>query len=180
MDQKDFSLIAFALKGARGRLCSLEASGALTAERSHQECVGALAESLAQRFGRRFNKVLFLKEAGVRPDNSQATEAGRASNGTCRVHCLKEPYDVYIGRGKGGLWGNPFSHLPNTLAAYRVATRDEAVDRHMTYLRQALREQPELLARLKDLKGKRLGCFCEPHERCHGDNLITLIEEFFG
>lgn len=26
------------------------------------------------------------------------------------VHCKREPYDVYIGRGSK--WGNPFSHNP--------------------------------------------------------------------
>lgn len=80
------------------------------------------------------------------------------------------PYDVYIGRPSK--WGNPFSHLDGTLAEYKVATRDEAVDRYAEWIKK----QPELLAALDELKDKTLGCFCAP-KRCHGDVLKQLAEK---
>jgi len=89
------------------------------------------------------------------------------------VHCKKEPFDVYIGRSKNSkdIWGNPFSHLPNTLAKFKVNTREEAIEKYEEWIL----EQPELLKRLPELKGKTLGCWCYP-KSCHGDILIKLIE----
>lgn len=78
------------------------------------------------------------------------------------------PYGVFIGRP--GPWGNPFSHLPNTLAKYRVKTRNEAIDKYGAWIM----EQPHLLAQLESLRGKVLGCFCVP-KRCHGHILIKLL-----
>lgn len=79
------------------------------------------------------------------------------------------PYDVYIGRGSK--WGNPYSHLPSTLAQYRVATREEAIAKY----REWIQTQPELLASLYELKDKTLCCYCLPLA-CHGDVLIKLIK----
>ena len=77
---------------------------------------------------------------------------------------------VYIGRGS--VWGNPFSHNPgNGDGCIIVATRDEAIERYREYLLQ----QQDLLARLHELKGKVLGCWCKP-KACHGDVLQALCE----
>lgn len=82
----------------------------------------------------------------------------------------KVPYDQYIGRG--GKFGNPFSHLKGTRALYQVATRDEAVDAFLLWLL----EQPALIEdAYRELRGKTLGCFCKP-KRCHGDIYVMLIE----
>ena len=43
-----------------------------------------------------------------------------------------------------------------------------AVSRHADWLKA----QPELLAALPELSGKRLACHCRLDEACHGDNLI--------
>jgi hypothetical protein len=83
------------------------------------------------------------------------------------VHCKKEKFDVYIGRPSP--WGNPFSHLDGTLAQFKVASRDEAVDK----FREWLLANPVLMARLPELKGKVLACWCHP-KRCHGDVLAEL------
>jgi hypothetical protein len=89
---------------------------------------------------------------------------------TTVVHCRKEPYDVYIGRP--GKWGNPFSHLPNTLAQFRVTTRDESITRFKAWILAS----PNLLKDIKELKGKVLGCWCKP-KSCHGDVLAELANE---
>lgn len=83
------------------------------------------------------------------------------------VHCKREPYDIYIGRPSK--WGNPFAHHAGTLARFRVASRDEAVDAYAEWIRT----QPELMAELPELRGKVLGCWCAP-KRCHGDVLAEL------
>lgn len=90
-------------------------------------------------------------------------------DGNLVVHCKKQPYDVYIGRGSK--WGNPFTHLPvsGTKATFQVATRDEAIGSYAAWLST----QPNLLAALPELKGKVLGCYCSP-QSCHGDVLSRL------
>lgn len=93
------------------------------------------------------------------------------------VHCKRERYDVYIGRGRDpktgarGPWGNPFSHQAGTLAQFRVGSREEAIERFEQYLL----DTPELMARLHELKGKTLGCWCAP-KPCHGDVLARLAD----
>jgi hypothetical protein len=98
---------------------------------------------------------------------------------TKRVHCQRFKYDLYIGRGRcpktgtHSIWGNPFSCILHSGAPYLVETREESLLRHKEWIRT----QPELMSRLCSLKNKTLGCWCEPHERCHGDNIIDLINE---
>lgn len=86
------------------------------------------------------------------------------------VHCKIMPYDVYVGRPSK--WGNPFSHLNDTLAEFKVASRDKAVERYEGWLK----EQPELMAALPELRGKILGCWCAPLP-CHADILARLASE---
>ena len=81
------------------------------------------------------------------------------------VHCKKEEFDVYIGRGS--VWGNPYSHREGTLAEHVVGTRGEAIQKFEKYLLS----NEELMASRPELKGKVLGCWCKP-KSCHGDILI--------
>jgi len=60
------------------------------------------------------------------------------------VHCKKDRYDVYIGRPSK--WGNPYSHLENTLADFQVNTREEAIEKY----REWIRDQSHLLNSLFD------------------------------
>ncbi len=83
------------------------------------------------------------------------------------VNLRREPYDVYIGRpgrGLSGPWGNPYQ-------IGRDGTREEVISRYKEYLLN----QPDLLARLPELRGRRLGCFCRP-QACHGDVLAELAD----
>lgn len=82
---------------------------------------------------------------------------------TSVVHCKKQPYDVYIGRGSG--WGNPFK-------IGRDGSRDEVIRQY----RDWLRERPELIERARvELAGKVLGCWCKPQD-CHGDVLARVAD----
>jgi hypothetical protein len=89
------------------------------------------------------------------------------------LHCRRSSYDVYIGRFCAGspaaltaaecTWGNPFSQkLHGGTAAERVAM----------YERWLLspEQRPLVEKAKKELKGKRLACWCAPRS-CHGDVL---------
>lgn len=86
------------------------------------------------------------------------------------VNVSNSDYDVYIGRGS--VWGNPYTHISDrkTLAKYVVPTRAEAIKAYKQYI---LGNQ-ELLNRIEELRGKRLGCHCVP-KRCHGEVLIDIL-----
>lgn len=77
------------------------------------------------------------------------------------VHCKKEKYDVYIGRPQK--WGNPFT-------IGKDGTREEVIKKYEDWIKS----QPLLMAALPELKGKILGCWCNP-KPCHGDVLIRLV-----
>lgn len=81
------------------------------------------------------------------------------------VHCKKEEFDVYVGRGSK--WGNPYSHKEGTLAEHVVGSRPEAIQKFEEYLLS----NEELMESLSELKGKTLGCWCKP-KSCHGDILL--------
>lgn len=42
-----------------------------------------------------------------------------------------------------------------------------------------VKNNPQLLADLKELDGKVLGCWCRPEEQCHGQVLLKLFQESF-
>lgn len=93
------------------------------------------------------------------------------------VHCKRDPYDVYIGRGRcprtgePGEWGNPYSHRPSRVpGVIVVGSVDEAIARYRCDLWEQLRSGRLPLERLAALHGKRLGCWCAPG-RCHGEVL---------
>lgn len=81
---------------------------------------------------------------------------------TVVAHCLREPYDVFIGRPSK--WGNPYRMGPD-------GTREQVVGR----FRQWLIRKPTLLRDLESLRGQVLGCRCAP-ELCHGDVLAELAD----
>lgn len=115
-----------------------------------------------------------VAELADAPASNPGDESHVGSNPTVGtkwvVHCKKEPFDVYIGRGRGSQWGNPFSHQEGTQARFKVDTREEAI----ACFREWLLRQPDLVERAKrELKGKVLGCWCHP-KACHGDVLAEI------
>jgi len=85
---------------------------------------------------------------------------------------------VYIGdnQTQGGWklkrskWYNPFKF--DKPGKKRDGTREEVVKKYREYITN----NPELLADLHELKGKKLACWCKPLE-CHGDILKELVQE---
>ena len=82
------------------------------------------------------------------------------------VHCKRDSYDVYIGRGSK--WGNPFK-----LGA--DGTREEVIAKYEDWILT----QPDLMSSLGELQGKTLGCWCSP-KACHGDVLVRLSDSHTG
>ena len=115
---------------------------------------------------------------------------------TCVVNIKCDEYDVYVGRAvpRMGLsaspWGNPFRvgmtwmesrkllvstgvfEVEASFDTDGVLDRDDAINCHRAWFMA----QPKLIARARrELKGKRLACFCAP-ARCHADNLVEAVE----
>lgn len=88
---------------------------------------------------------------------------------TLVVNVAFEAWDVYIGRGS--IWGNPWSHLSKSKAKCRAATREIAVEEYAKWIQT----QPHLLAKIRELRNLRLGCYCSP-KRCHGEILAELAD----
>lgn len=90
---------------------------------------------------------------------------------TTVVNIRVSKYDIYIGRaghGHDGTFGNPFS-------VAKDGGRDRTIVLYREYFYKRLRTDPEFAARIKELKGKRLGCFCKP-KVCHGDIIVEYLE----
>ena len=76
----------------------------------------------------------------------------------------REPYDVYIGRGNGSLWANPFSISDTRNREYVIAMYTDY-----------LLKNHSLLQHIFELKDKTLGCLCAP-QLCHGDMIVWLLQ----
>jgi hypothetical protein len=90
------------------------------------------------------------------------------------VNLHREPFDVYIGRrGKGhdGYFGNPFS------LAFGASDREraECLEKFRGYFLAKVESDPEFAARVRELRGKVLGCFCKP-KACHGDVIAEYVD----
>ena len=71
--------------------------------------------------------------------------------------------DVYIGRPSK--WGNPYR-------IGRDGTRDEVIAKY----ENSIKNDAAFVAQVRrELKGKRLACYCAP-KRCHGDVLARLAD----
>ena len=81
--------------------------------------------------------------------------------------------DVYIGRNcfMGG-WKLKKSYWANPFTAKECGSNEAAAAKFETWVRG----QPEMMARVPELRGKTLGCWCKP-SACHGDVLVKLVAE---
>ncbi|HEY4779574.1 MAG TPA: DUF4326 domain-containing protein, partial [Solirubrobacterales bacterium] len=114
----------------------------------------------------------------LRPTVPPMSEGASAPSSV--VHCKRESYDVYIGRGddprsgEPGRWGNPFR-------IGRDGSRSEVIAKYRRWLWAEIQAGRVDLAELAALHGKTLGCWCAP-EACHGEVLVeaamwVLIEQ---
>lgn len=75
-------------------------------------------------------------------------------------------YDVRVDRATK--WGNPFKMGMD-------GTREEVIEKYAKWIVK----QPELMAALPELAGKRIACWCTPLP-CHADVLADLVEGLNG
>lgn len=86
--------------------------------------------------------------------------------------------DVYIGRScyMGG-WKLEASKWANPYTIKDCGSAEIACEKYRKYILC----KPDLLRDLRELVGKRLGCWCKkkPTDACHGDVLLQLIDQRF-
>ena len=82
---------------------------------------------------------------------------------------VKEESHVYIGRTHGNVqesfWANPFK--------VEEHGRDKALEMYSTKVKNS----PQMMARLPELLGASLGCWCPWPLNCHGQFLINLLSQ---
>lgn len=88
---------------------------------------------------------------------------------------------VYVGRPSP--LGNPYTHVPSKYAEFKVATRDEAVEKYREWLQNALKHDRvvynafwHLVQFYRDFGQLTLACHCAP-KRCHAEVLRDMILE---
>ena len=74
--------------------------------------------------------------------------------------------DAYIGRGSP--FGNPFRIGEH-------GSREQVIEAYRTHFADMLTD-PEFKARVVELAGLRLGCYCKP-AACHGDVIVEWLRE---
>jgi uncharacterized protein DUF4326 len=79
---------------------------------------------------------------------------------------------IYVGRAvhRGG-WHLDRSPFASPFRPGADGSRDEVIEKY----RMWLLARPDLLARLPELRGRRLGCWCAP-QPCHADVLASLAD----
>jgi hypothetical protein len=93
---------------------------------------------------------------------------GYMNDKTIVVNIYKESYDIYIGRGRGSMWGNPYN-----IGEY--GAREEVIELYKMHLWKQIKQGKITREDLLALDGKRLGCFCKP-QACHGDVIVKAVE----
>lgn len=98
----------------------------------------------------------------------------------------EDPSNVYIGRGgivfvssnggeskrryppRGSIFANPFK-------VGRDGSVDEILVLYKKYITKKIKNGEVTQDDLEGLRGKRLGCWCRPEQKCHGDVLLELL-----
>jgi hypothetical protein len=83
------------------------------------------------------------------------------------VNCRKEKYDIYIGRPS--TFGNPFT-------IGRDGDRKKVINLFSSYFYNRLDYDIDFKIKIKELRGKTLGCYCKPLA-CHGDIIAEYLNK---
>lgn len=79
-------------------------------------------------------------------------------------------FDVYIGRagnGESGYFGNPFKLTDES-------QRAAVLEKYKIYFIERMQRDKFFKAKILELRGKVLGCFCHPM-MCHGDVIANYL-----
>lgn len=103
---------------------------------------------------------------------------------------MESPNNVYIGRknmvsiadfsGKKYRWPEKDSIWANPFKIENHCDRENILKKYKLYIIERLNQDINLVDQLLSLRGKNLGCSCIPEEqdRCHGQILLRLIDDF--
>lgn len=99
---------------------------------------------------------------------------------TCVVNIADgAQFDVYIGRAAPRARDarcHEESPFANPFRVGQDGTREEVIELYRRHLLDCLEKDPGTwIPRLRELKGKRLGCWCKP-EKCHGDVVARFAD----
>ncbi len=95
---------------------------------------------------------------------------------------MLDPLNVYIARRgivfidgsrfpkQNSIWANPYK-------MGKDGTREEIINKYRIYITDKLISGKIEQMELENLKGKNLGCWCEPPAQCHGHVLLDLIHK---
>ena len=121
----------------------------------------------------------YLKKKKFHEVKSLPTRILSGQDKTCVVRLKRiggEVYqdcDVYIGpKMQNASWSFQESPWVNF---FHYATNDRR--KNLELYENYVRNSPALCSKLYSLRGKRLGCFCENKDFCHGSILVKLVEE---
>jgi hypothetical protein len=70
-------------------------------------------------------------------------------------------------------------NLPESIWANPYSVKQYGREQCLLMYWEHLRSRPDLQQQLVTLRGKRLGCFCEMNESCHG-HLLVLAGRYLG
>jgi len=119
--------------------------------------------------------------------------AGRRGTGQVNVtsettvgHCKQDPTDVYVGRGPGGrgMLETPIGERgwlgnPHTVDDHG---REGSIARFRKAFERRLETDPEFRARVRDLAGSTLGCWCQrldaDEPACHAEVIAEHADRF--
>ena len=97
-------------------------------------------------------------------------------------HYKHKPTDDDVVIMRPSILGNPYSHKEHTSAQFKVASREEAVERYSKYLPELCKSNAEVRRLICELARKHaagavvnLVCCCSP-AKCHGEVIKVMIE----
>ena len=97
---------------------------------------------------------------------------------------MKDPDNVYIGRRgivfvDGERWPKQDSKFANPFKITKDVSRQDVIKSYCKWLMEQIENGDITMDDLKQLQGKRLGCWCKEkgNEPCHGDILKEIIDE---
>ncbi len=106
---------------------------------------------------------------------------------TVVVNVKTSPFDVYIGRAatrasdprchEESPFANPFALTRELVTKLgEKAARVQVIEQYRRHLLKCIEDDAGTwIPRLRELKGKRLGCWCKP-AACHGDVVAEFAE----
>jgi hypothetical protein len=89
-------------------------------------------------------------------------------NEKCDVKITRKPDNSIPAPPAFGCFGNPFP--------VKMYGRAECIEMYRVYFEKRIKEEPAFREAVLALKGKRLGCFCDPLP-CHGHVIKEWLDQ---